>query len=284
MDLVSSVLKEDVGRSANLPGEFCLIPKGKLRVDESYQRPVHERHVRHIAKNWNWVLCGALTVALRETLYYVIDGQQRLTAALRSSSISTLPCMVFQGVGVGQEAQDFLGVNRNRKSLTKADVFHAALAAREPAALLCHRLMEEQDIVLATWSGQPRSIMAIGTMMYFAETKHTENLEAMWPLVVQTAAGEQIDSRLLKGIMQLCLINGPGMMLSRVVRRKCELVGQQALLKAAAETEVYYRKIAGTTGKSKYAASIFARGFAEAINKNVKSRDKLKYERPDDEE
>ena len=90
------------------PGALRMVKKGDLQVDHTYQRNANEMKLIAIAKDWSWIACGAIVVADREGVLFVVDGQHRVLAARKRSDIAELPCLVFKTHEAKQEAKGFL--------------------------------------------------------------------------------------------------------------------------------------------------------------------------------
>lgn len=139
------------------------LDKHILRVDETYQRGRGPR-VAGMARKWSWSLCNALTVAERENgSYWVVDGHQRLLAALENVNITTLPCMVFHSSGAHEEAAVFKDIDSQRSKLGPHVVFKARLAAGEPAAVELNELLASRGYRFAN-SDMPDAIDCVGTV------------------------------------------------------------------------------------------------------------------------
>jgi len=118
-------------------GRELLIPVADLKIDKRYQRrEVSETNTLSIARDFSWNAFGTLVVMEREGgEKYVVDGQQRLSAAIRRGDISAVPCLVFKSSGPEEEAQVFLKLNCNRKYVTSHAKFNAgAMAGQYPEA------------------------------------------------------------------------------------------------------------------------------------------------------
>ena len=84
-----------------------------------------------MADGWDWGFVRVLSVSHRDNKYYVFDGEYRPLAAKKRSDIQKLPCPVFEGMSLADEANAFLGLNTirapgRRKKLDKARAFIAA--------------------------------------------------------------------------------------------------------------------------------------------------------------
>ena len=99
------------------PGELLYLNKNILEIDHSYQRNAKNARVLKLARRWNWLSCGVLTVAKRSGRYYVVDGQHRLMAALKRADIDQLPCLVFESSEMREEAVAFRDANKERRPI-----------------------------------------------------------------------------------------------------------------------------------------------------------------------
>lgn len=126
-----------------VPASFGKTPKlewiaiKSLVVDQQYQReitPVGRKNIRHIAENFNWSMFTTVMVApIGGSRYAIVDGQHRTTAAALCG-IEKVPCEVIEAVR-GEQAAAFRAVNANTTRPHTIQLFHASVAAGEPAAL-----------------------------------------------------------------------------------------------------------------------------------------------------
>ena len=140
--------------------EWCAVHA--LAVDPSYQRTIDGKDsqaaIRRIAMNWDWRLCGVLTVARRGTERFVIDGQHRLEAARLRGDITHLPCVLSNFDNVAEEADCFVAVNAHRRALTPVALHRARVAAGEADAVDLDRALAAAGLALtpaADWRVWP---------------------------------------------------------------------------------------------------------------------------------
>ena len=105
----------------------------ELGVDPSYQRsidnPSSRALIKKIAHEWDWSLFQLLVVSRRPSGdLYVVDGQHRLAAATLRGDLHDLPSSVYDFQHVSHEADVFVALNRQRKPLTRLDLFKGAVA------------------------------------------------------------------------------------------------------------------------------------------------------------
>jgi hypothetical protein len=126
----------------------------QLLIDDSYQRSLEaeasQALIRKIAINWDWGLCQPLFVARRaDGGLYVVDGQHRLAAAVKRGDIPQLPCVVTHFESSDLEAAAFVALNQQRRPLSAIDLFKAALAAGDPAAVLIRECLDDAGLKLS---------------------------------------------------------------------------------------------------------------------------------------
>ena len=120
------------------PGEFMMIPKEDLYIDETnYQRSKRaSKKITDMSANWSWARCGVLIVAIRNDLWWVVDGGHRKLAADRRSDIKLMPCLVFDFDNeIAKEAKVFVDISDSRTGVGSCDRFKALITAKEESAI-----------------------------------------------------------------------------------------------------------------------------------------------------
>lgn len=130
---------------------------GELQIDSDYQRSIltgsSQTLIRRIAQFWDWGLCQPLAIARRaDGSLMVVDGQHRLEASRLRRDILHLPCVITSYATAGDEAAAFVALNQQRRPLSAIDLFRAAVAADDDAALAITRLLTENGLSLAPHS------------------------------------------------------------------------------------------------------------------------------------
>jgi hypothetical protein len=130
-------------------GEFSWVHKTALSVDFAYQRDATHSKVLEIAKDWSWMGCGVILVVRRpDGLLYVIDGQHRVSAAMKRDDISMLPCMIFDVSEVCDEAKGFLNANTLRKPVPAVAKFRAMVVSGDRRAADVQEVLDELGMVI----------------------------------------------------------------------------------------------------------------------------------------
>ena len=130
-------------------GEFTWVHKASLSVDFAYQRDATHGKVIEIAKDWSWMGCGVILVVRRpDGLLYVIDGQHRVSAAMKRDDITDLPCMIFDVSEVCDEAKGFLNANTLRKPVPAVAKFRAMVVAGDQRAADVQDVLDDLGMVI----------------------------------------------------------------------------------------------------------------------------------------
>ena len=114
---------------------FAFIRASKLLVSSSYQRYICISTIKK-AKQFNYLLCQTLVIALRpDGSYVIIDGQHKAIMAILSGEELDLPCQIFKhdvnstlAQCIKIEAQLFEDLNTSRKNTSKLDKVRAGLS------------------------------------------------------------------------------------------------------------------------------------------------------------
>ena len=130
------------------PPAICWISVKRLLVDDSYQRAIGRMgraNIVRLVEGWDWNCYKPLSVAAvdgRDGFYEIIDGQHSAIAAATHGSIDQLPCVVLSAPDRAAKAKAFLGINRDRVTLTAFALFRAKVAAGDAVAVDVARSLE----------------------------------------------------------------------------------------------------------------------------------------------
>jgi hypothetical protein len=191
---------------ANMMGEFRLIKKQDLNIDGRYQRgQVSSLKVRDIARDWNWVLFEALSVAEREDgTYWVLEGGHRTRASFYRSDVQLLPCMVFKVGSLSDEAKAFVCTNTMVSNVSPADKHRAGVVANEPTSQKVQALLDEFGLrPVSGGSSCNDAVMCVGAIRSMI-IEDEELAARVVRFVVGLERDEPISGALLKGIFRLC--------------------------------------------------------------------------------
>ncbi|MCJ9428567.1 DUF6551 family protein [Kordiimonas marina] len=144
--------EDDEKQTIGEPGRLDWMPLPILAIDASYQRDAASRRssalINRIADGFDWSQLQPLVVAERpDGTYFVVDGQHRLAAA-EKCGVDKLPCYIVPATALSAEANSFVGINKNRVNITPLQVYHAELAAGDPAAMQVAEIAQEAGVTI----------------------------------------------------------------------------------------------------------------------------------------
>jgi hypothetical protein len=194
---------------ADQMGTMMMVNKHEISVDPRYQRDVNEAKRLKIASDFRWPGFGVLTCALRKNgSLYVIDGQHRLAAAMNRTSVTEVPCIVFDVVDdVAFEAEMFILANKNRKPVTARETYRADLMRGDPVSLACEALVTSHNYTVTApdrhipGNAVGRYITCIRALKT-AMALHPDITKAMFPLLIDIAGGGHIAQRVFVGVIE----------------------------------------------------------------------------------
>ncbi len=234
-----------------------------IDVDHNYQRDVDGRAVERILADFRWDHFGAVVLAAKpDGRFAVTDGQHRVKAAQLHPNIGEVPALVTSLSGTEAEAQNFLVINRRRKTVTTVETFWAGVTAGDPKCLRVHAVLKAAgcDVVAGAGEYKPghtnavtavtRALERYGDKAVIAALKA---IRAAWPSDAQALRGTLITAlaRLFKGNKDIDAAR-----LVRVLQPK-----SYADMTAAAEA---FRKLSGGD-----APTAISKTVAELYNKHL---------------
>lgn len=140
-------------------------------VDHKYQREQKPHLISQISGGFDPVLFGRPICFKRGTsVYYCIDGQQRIAAAKElEPALRLIPIVSYALVGVQREAEVFVRINECRKSLTGLEKHRGKIVAKDPAALQIERAVRKAGFSVGVNNASPRAIAAVAALGYANE-------------------------------------------------------------------------------------------------------------------
>lgn len=124
-----------------------------LSIDKEYQRDItgerSKKNIEYIVSNFCWEKFTPITVVERGNgLYNIIDGQHRYNAALRLGNIPQLPCWIIKKTSIKEQAETFMGINKNRVFTNPYDLYKAKIAAEDKDALMIDAFCNKAGIII----------------------------------------------------------------------------------------------------------------------------------------
>ena len=149
-----SNLKQTVltGMNADVPGSEALLSTGELYSGQPYQRPVLDRVVDKLVREWDPRLLTPLVVSYRDGRYNLVDGQHRVCAMRKKNGGKdvTALCRVYHGLTYEQEAELYYKLDRAKGHLRLAHATKALVESGADAEIIeIKRLLENAGFVWA---------------------------------------------------------------------------------------------------------------------------------------
>lgn len=244
------------------PGTFEWVPKGLLLGAPEYQRDSTEGKVIEIAKNWSWVACCCLLVAMRPNGdLHVMDGKHRKAAADRRSDIDTLPCMIFEVDDIQLEALGFIAANTMRKPVNSEGKFRALKVAGDAIAIEAAALIEQTGRTVGSNSSS-NSFRALSVLQHCLK-EDAPAIRRIWPLLIRLCEGQTFHKKIIEGLFYIERRMGDDSLASKNWTNRVLEVGFEALLEGAMKASAYY---------AQGGAKVSAEGILNAINHRLRNR------------
>ena len=102
------------------PGTERSIYTSRLTSGLAYQRPVDEKEVDRLIRDWDERLLDPVIVSFRDGKFYVIDGQHRIAAMRKMNNGSEVMavCKVYSGLTYEQEADLCYKLDKAKRRLS----------------------------------------------------------------------------------------------------------------------------------------------------------------------
>lgn len=183
--------------------QFAWIAVGELNVDREYQREkVSNARVLEIAKNWKWKACGVLIVVRRvDGSLWVTDGQHRWLAARKRTSISKLPCLVFEADGADKasEADSFLCANTQRGHVDTYSKYRAGLVRGDEDCYAVTKIVRATGYAITSRCKGRNAVGCVASLL--REYRYDrETMSRVWPVVAKLAAGEHVGHKVFDAL------------------------------------------------------------------------------------
>ena len=153
------------GMNADLQGVEELLSTGELYSGQPYQRPVLDRVVDKLVREWDPRLLTPLVVSYRDGRYNLVDGQHRVCAMRKKNGGKdvTALCRVYHGLTYEQEAELYYKLDRAKGHLRLSHATKALVESGADAEIIeIKRLLEGAGFVWALDkpTGEPFEIEA----------------------------------------------------------------------------------------------------------------------------
>lgn len=140
------------GMNADLESTEELLSTGELFSGQLYQRPVLERVVDKLVREWDPRLLTPLVVSYRDGRYNLVDGQHRVCAMRKKNNgkDAMALCRVYRGMTYEQEAELYYKLDKAKGHLRLAHATKALVESGSDAEVIeIKRLLEGAGFIWA---------------------------------------------------------------------------------------------------------------------------------------
>ena len=134
------------------PGIIQPISTADLHSGLPYQRPVKQRHVNKLVREWNPTYLTPIEVSYRDGKYNVVNGQHRIAAIrkITGGKDTVVNCLVYTGMTYEQEAAMYFLLDKTTGRLKLSSAIKALLeSGTDPAIIDIKQCIERAGF---TWA------------------------------------------------------------------------------------------------------------------------------------
>lgn len=147
------------------PGVDRTLPTSRLTSGLPYQRPVDEKEVDRLIREWDDRLLEPLTVSFRDGRFNVVDGQHRIAAMVKKNGGREVmvPCKVYSGLSYEEEAALCYKLDKAKRRLSLSQSTNALVeSGMDAEATEIRQLIEDAGFrwALGKRSGREYEIVA----------------------------------------------------------------------------------------------------------------------------
>ncbi|MBD5152031.1 MAG: hypothetical protein HDT16_05975 [Oscillibacter sp.] len=138
------------GTENETPWTEKILSTGELYSGQPYQRPVKDRLVDRLVREWDPRLLTPLVVSYRDGHYYLVDGQHRICGIRKKNNGKDVDmlCQVYYGLTYEEEAELYYKLDQAKGHLRLAHATKALLESGSNAEITeINRLLEDVGFV-----------------------------------------------------------------------------------------------------------------------------------------
>ena len=140
------------GMNADTQSEEKLISTAELYSGQPYQRPVLDRDVDKLVREWDPRLLTPLVVSYRDGRYYLVDGQHRVCGSRKKNNGKDVDmlCQVYYGLTYEDEAELYYKLDQAKGHLRLSHATKALVESGSNAEVVeIKRLLENAGFIWA---------------------------------------------------------------------------------------------------------------------------------------
>lgn len=152
------------------PGAIRTLSTSRLTSGLPYQRPVEQKDVDKIIREWSGRELSPVVVSFRDGKFNVLDGQHRIEAMrqMAGGKDVIVPCIIHTGLTYAEEAEMYAKLDTDKKRLTLRQHTKAVVEAGSDAKIMeVKRLVEDGGFTwaLEAQTGEPFEIAAVRALI-----------------------------------------------------------------------------------------------------------------------
>jgi hypothetical protein len=161
-----------------------MLRPSQIQVDHQYQRPLNRDHVNRIIRQFDPMAIGSIDVSKRDDgSYWVVDGQHRLAALIEMGrGDRPIPCVIYTGLSVGEEADLFFMQSRNRR-IHPIDLYKARRFAGDRVVMAISEVVEKHGFRITNEGRDGSVLQAPGLLEQIASNHGMKRLDEVLGLV-----------------------------------------------------------------------------------------------------
>ena len=230
------------------PGAIRTLSTSQLTSGLPYQRPVLQKDVDKIIREWNGREITPVVVSFRDGKFNVVDGQHHIEAMRQKAGGRDVivPCIIHTGMTYEQEAELYARLDRDKKRLTLRQYTKAVVEAGSDANIMeVKRLTEEVGFIWALGepTGEPFEIAPIRALINAHQLLGGEAFARMLSLLAGAWQGapNSLKASMLSG-MALFVKTYEVELSDRAFIRRMSIVGPEEIIRLGRiETDVGLR-------------------------------------------
>ncbi len=230
------------------PGTVRTLSTSRLTSGLPYQRPVEQKNVDKLIRNWNSRELYPVIVSFRDGKFNVVDGQNRI-AAMRQmvgGGDVIVPCIIYTGLTYEQEAELYAKLDKGKRPLTPRQHTKALVESGLDAKIMEIKcLVEDVGFVWALEepTGEPFEIAPIRALINAYQLLGGEAFARMLPLVAGTWQGtpNSLRASMLSGMALFVKTYGAELSDRTFIRRMSTVSPEEIIRLGRIETDVGLR-------------------------------------------
>ena len=230
------------------PGSIRTLSTSRLTSGLPYQRPVEQKNVDKLVRNWNSRELYPVIVSFRDGKFNVVDGQNRIAAMrqMAGGGDVIVPCMIYTGMTYEQEAELYAKLDKGKRPLTPRQHTKALVESGSDARIMEIKcLVEDVGFVWALGepTGEPFEIAPIRALINAYQLLGGDAFSRMLSLMAGTWQGtpNSLRASMLSGMALFVKTYGTELSDRAFIRRMSIVSPEEIIRLGRIETDISLR-------------------------------------------